>query len=98
MIVPEALICGTPVYASLGTPWEELNTHQCGWWRDNSPETIAEVLREVLATPQSQLLEMGMRGRRLIEENYEQKKVAAMMRDLYQWILNKGEKPEFVYE
>ena len=25
MIVPEALICGTPVYASLGTPWGELN-------------------------------------------------------------------------
>lgn len=25
MIVPEALICGTPVYASLGTPWSELN-------------------------------------------------------------------------
>lgn len=24
MIVPEALICGTSVYASLGTPWGEL--------------------------------------------------------------------------
>ena len=30
MIVPEALICGTPVYASLGTPWIELNEHNCG--------------------------------------------------------------------
>ena len=28
MIVPEALICGTPVYASLGTPWSELNEHK----------------------------------------------------------------------
>ena len=38
MIVPEALICGTPVYASLGTPWGELNEYQCGWWKDNAPE------------------------------------------------------------
>lgn len=34
MIVTEALSVGTPVMASLGTPWEELNTVGCGWWTD----------------------------------------------------------------
>lgn len=97
MIVPEALICGTPVYASLGTPWQELNTEQCGWWKDNSPETIAEVIVEIMSKSNNEILQMGARGRALIEEKYEQMKVAGMMKQLYEWIINGGEKPEYVY-
>ena len=97
MIVPEALLCGTPVYASLGTPWEELNDFDCGWWRDNSPEVIAEVLRDILNTSEENLLDMGQRGRKLIEDKYEQHKVAGMMKKLYLWMGGKGSCPEFVY-
>ena len=97
MIVPEALICGTPVYASLGTPWSELTEHNCGWWRDNKPETIVQVIREILYEDDSELRTMGIRGRQLVEENYEQQKVASMMRDLYLWLLTENTKPEFVY-
>ena len=98
MIVPEALICGTPVYASLGTPWSELNECRCGWWKDNNPETIAGVIRDLLSKTEAEVLEMGRNGRRLIEEKYEQHKVAQMMLDLYEWILNKGEKPKHIKE
>lgn len=97
MIVPEALICGTPVYASLGTPWSELNEYQCGWWKDNEPETIAGVIREILQMDESQVLEMGTRGRKLMERKYEQHKVAGMMYDLYCWIFGEIKKPSFVY-
>ena len=100
MIVPEALICETPVYASLGTPWSELNECQCGWWKNNEPETIAGVIREILSLSDDQLCEMGRNGRRLMEEKYEQHKVAAMMQQLYDWIGNgmKTEhKPDFVF-
>ena len=100
MIVPEALICGTAVYASLGTPWSELNDCHCGWWRDNNPETIAGVIEEILAKPDDELLEMGRRGRLLMEEKYEQHKVAGMMKELYEWIVkcNMADdmKPDFV--
>ena len=44
------------------------------------------------------ILAMGIRGRSLMEEKYEQHKVAQMMVDLYNWILGKGAKPKFVYE
>lgn len=98
MIVPEALICGTPVYASLGTPWGELNEYQCGWWKDNSPESIAEVLRQIISMTEEETLAMGARGRKLMEEKYEQHKVAQMMLDLYKWINGEGCKPDFVYE
>jgi glycosyltransferase involved in cell wall biosynthesis len=97
MIVPEALICGTPVYASLGTPWEELNSFHCGWWKDNSPETVANVIQDIIAKSDEEILQMGSNGRKLMEEKYEQKKVASMMFDLYKWILGEINKPEFVY-
>lgn len=97
MIVPEALICGTPVYASLGTPWKELNDCNCGWWEDNSPETISTIIKEVTSKSESQILKMGINGRKLMEEKYEQHKVAGMMNDLYKWIQNKNDKPDFVY-
>lgn len=96
MIVPEALICGTPVYASLGTPWNELNEFEAGWWKDNSPETIANVIHEIMEMGESQCLAMGANGRKFIEEKYEQKKVAQMMIDLYRWISGEIEKPYFV--
>ena len=102
MIVPEALICGTPAYASLGTPWSELNECNAGWGRDNRPETIAGVIREILSLPSEELLEMGRNGRKLMEDKYEQHKAAAMMKRLYEWIvtdkMTKDKKPEFVYE
>lgn len=102
MIVPEALICGTPVYASFGTPWEELKTEMCGWWNDNSPETIAFIIKEILNTSEEQLFEMGNNGRKLIEQKYEQHKVATMMKQLYEWIVDENmvmnKKPDFVYE
>ncbi len=96
MIVPEALICGTPVYASLGTPWNELNVCNAGWWRDNEAETIADVIREMISLTDEQLLEKGCHGRELIEKKYEQHKVAEMMIRLYKWIINSDKKPEFV--
>jgi glycosyltransferase involved in cell wall biosynthesis len=97
MIVPEALICGTPVYASLGTPWSELTNRNCGWWRDNNPETIVKVIREILYMDDTEINEMGARGRQLMEEKYEQHKVACMMQDLYHWLLTGNTKPQFVY-
>jgi len=96
MIVPEALICGTPVYASLGTPWNELNECNAGWWRNNEPDTIAGVIKEILALSDDELLSKGRNGRVLIEEKYEQHKVASMMLQLYEWCLCGGKRPEYV--
>ena len=40
MIIAEALVRGIPVIASKGTPWQDLETHNCGWWVDNDLDTI----------------------------------------------------------
>lgn len=96
MIVPEALIVGTPVMASLGTPWESLNENKCGWWTDNSPESIADVLSKIVQTSPEVLSETGKRGRQYVYENFEANKIGSQMLDLYRWLNNEMDKPEFV--
>ncbi|MDR1182283.1 MAG: glycosyltransferase [Bacteroidales bacterium] len=97
MIIPEALIKGIPVVASKGTPWEELNTHQCGWWVDNDIDTLATTIETAIHLPEEKRIAMGKRGQELVKNNYSVEVVAKKMIQLYEWILSGGEKPEFVY-
>ncbi|MDR1683433.1 MAG: glycosyltransferase [Candidatus Symbiothrix sp.] len=97
MIIPEALIKGIPVIASTGTPWEELNTHNCGWWVDNDVDTLAETIQKAIDTPENERVEMGKRGQGLVKNNYSVEVVAKKMIRLYDWMLNGGAKPEYVY-
>ena len=96
MIVTEALSVCTPVMASLGTPWEELNTKNCGWWVDRTPENIAMVIREVISMSSENLLAMGKRVRTLIEEKYSAKQASTQMENLYQWLTEKKSCPDFI--
>ena len=96
MIVPEALICGTPVMASLDTPWESLNEERCGWWVDKSSEAITRVLIQIVEMGGEEIVEMGRRGRSLVERKFASDIVASKMLELYAWIINGGVKPEFV--
>lgn len=98
MTIPEALICGTPVYASLGTPWQLLEDNRCGWWRDNRPETIALIIKELYAKTPQEIVEMGLRGRKLVERCYSADIVANQMYSLYAWLMGTQNKPDFVYD
>lgn len=98
MIVTEALACKTPVFASLGTPWEELNIRECGWWQERTPENIANVMSRIIDMPTEEIDIMGERGRKLVEEKFTATSVAHQMQELYNWILNRNNKPNFVYE
>ena len=96
MVVPEALSQGVPVLASKGTPWEELNTHQCGWWFNQNE--LADTLIKAIQLPESNRVEMGKRGMRLVKDKYSMKEVSLQMKQLYSWILTKENKPGFVIE
>ena len=98
MIVTEALSVGTPVIASLGAPWQDLIDHHCGWWVKNDIGTLAKTIQEVLSLPETEIDAMGKNGKQLVEEKYSDMQVAMMMQRLYDWIINGGEMPEFVYE
>ena len=97
MIIPEALLTGTPVMASLGTPWKALNQEKCGWWCDNSPETIASVINEINSLSSGELREKGRRGRDYVLTHFAADRVVSLMHALYLWLNGDCGKPEFVF-
>jgi len=88
----EALAAGVPVITTKGTPWNELLAHRCGWWVDMGAEPLATAIREAMALTDGQRREMGMRGRKLVEERYSWPKIAADMKSVYEWVLGGGTK------
>lgn len=89
IVVAEALASFTPVITTTGTPWEELNTHNCGWWIDLSVEHLKATLQEAMQKSPDELKLMGLHGRTLVEDHYDVKVVAQNMKKLYSNILDK---------
>lgn len=96
IVVAEALGYGVPVLTTTGCPWQELETHDCGWWVEPTPEGIEQGLNEALRTQNEELSAMGVRGRALIEEKYQWPGIAERMVEFYDWILSGGNQPDFV--
>lgn len=97
-IVTEALVRGVPVIASKGMPWKELEDYHCGWWIDNDQKSINRTIMMAYETSEATRIQMGMNGKRLMKEKYSVDVLGLKMKQLYEWILNGGTKPEFVYE
>lgn len=96
MIVVEALALGIPVITSKGTPWQELEGYNCGWWIANDVDTFHQFFEKALQLSETERLVMGENGRRLILEKYDSQIVAKKMVKLYQWVLHNGTAPDFV--
>lgn len=97
MVIAEALACGTPVITTRGAPWQDLETYDCGWWIDLGEESLRNSIEEALDLKVSELEQMGLNGRKLIEQKYSIDIVAKQMLELYSWILGKSNKPDFVF-
>lgn len=93
MIIPEALSVCTPVMASLGTPWEDLNKEHCGWWQDHSVEHLAELIEHIHDMSEAELFAMGERGRQLVLNKCSTPAVCRMMADSYAYLSGNGSKP-----
>ena len=83
IVVPEALASGTPVITTFGTPWAELNDRQCGWCVEVGTEPLVVALRKFLACTDADLIQMGLNGRRLVEEKYTSEAVAKQFVEMY---------------
>lgn len=96
MVILEALGAGVPVLTTQASPWESLITHGCGWWTAITNDGLAEALEDALSRSPVVLQQMGARGRSLMEAEYTWSKVAADTLRLYQWLLHRADRPEFV--
>lgn len=96
IVVLEALGAGVPVITTKGAPWQDLSTHDCGWWTDISAEALASALLGAAQKSPAELKAMGERGRALVSSRYTWKQAAQMTIELYEWLLGRRERPEFV--
>lgn len=83
IVVAEALACGTPVITTKGTPWEELESCNCGWWTEIGIQPTVIALKDFLSKKDCELELMGKNGRKLVEEKYSSKGMAENMVKLY---------------
>ena len=98
MVIAEAMSCGTPVITTTNCPWKILNGTKTGWCIDLSVDNLENALREAMGMDASALYDMGQRASKLIYDNFDYRSVTRKTLRLYEWLLNSGEKPEFVYE
>ena len=96
-VVPDALARGVAVICSKGAPWQSLVSNNCGWWIDNSQEEINKTILEVKSKTADELLEMGKNGVKFVEDELSYKVLGKKIKRLYEWVIDGGEAPEFVY-
>lgn len=98
IVVAEALSHGLPVLTTTGCPWQELQIHDCGWWVEPTLDGVMSGLEMALATKKEQLVKMGMRGRKLVEKNYQWSDIADKMNTFYRWVIYGGKPPDFIFQ
>ncbi len=96
IVIAEALASYTPVITTKGTPWEDLEKTNCGWWIDIGVKPLQKALEDALTKTDEQINTMGRNGRALIEDKYSMKSVAKQMLLLYDWIITNKQKPKFI--
>ena len=83
IVVAEALWAGVPVITTKGTPWHELEERKCGWWIDVGVEPLVVALQDAMLLPDDERIEMGERGKKLIDEKYTWDAVVKNMAEGY---------------
>lgn len=87
IVIAESLICGTPVITTKGAPWPQIPTYKCGWWIERSVEELTQTIHEFLRTSIKERRDMGMNGRKLVEDNFTSDMVAQKMVEVYKKVI-----------
>jgi glycosyltransferase involved in cell wall biosynthesis len=88
IVVAEALAAGIPVITTKSAPWQDLITHDCGWWIDVGISPLVEALQQAISLSSLERQAMGQRGRQLIEKSYTWQQTAKKLMEVYEAILN----------
>lgn len=82
-VIAESLACGTPVITTQGTPWQDLETYQCGLWIDRNKENLITAIKTILSMDYNDIYMWGKNGRQLIQEKYTTQIMAQKLYQLY---------------
>jgi len=83
MSVAEAMAAGKPVVVTRTCPWPEIDSHETGYWVEQTSGAIGDGLNAVLSNPAAAQA-MGRRGRALISSQYSWPSAAAALIRTYE--------------
>ena len=89
IVIAEGLAAGLPVITTHGTPWNELNEYNAGWWIELSQSNLTAALFEALNLSKEELCKKGIAGRSLAK-NYSWVIQASKMAEVYEEIFDNG--------
>lgn len=98
LAVAEALAAGTPSIVTRGAPWSGLESHNAGWWIDIGVDSLVACLENALDQSAETLAVMGRNGREWMAEEFPWERVGRQMAKAYRWMINGGDRPEWVIE
>jgi glycosyltransferase involved in cell wall biosynthesis len=96
VVVAEALASGLPVITTQVAPWEELTTHDCGWWIPVGVEPLSKALAMATQLTDTERKRMGQNGRLLMAEQYDWRSIALKMLAVYEWVVGLRAQPAWV--
>ena len=70
VVIGEALAAGLSAITTTGTPWSEINTHNCGKYITLSKENLLQALQEMMSLDNESLTTMSNNAKALIKNNY----------------------------
>ena len=80
------------------TPWEIVADINAGWVIPPTQKQLEKCLIQVLKMDENILNMMGERAKEYVQNNFEWTLIASKMKIFYQWLLNGGRKPDFIYK
>jgi glycosyltransferase involved in cell wall biosynthesis len=96
LAVAEALARSIPVLTTTGTPWSMLPARGCGWCVDPNVEDLSAALTLATSQTADTLGAMGAKGREWMATDFTWPQVAAQMKEVYEWVLGGGPRPDCV--
>jgi glycosyltransferase involved in cell wall biosynthesis len=96
VVVAEALASAVPVITTRAAPWAVLSERGCGWWAEVGVEPLARAIREAAAISDAERREMGVRGRRVVEERFAWPAIARQMLFVYRWLAGEAGEPDCI--
>jgi len=76
----ESLAAGTPIVASTGTPWQEVEEADCGKWVDNSVEETSQAMLEMFEKDR----ELMRANAKQLAKKYDWKNIALQFKDVFE--------------
>jgi glycosyltransferase involved in cell wall biosynthesis len=96
--VLEAFRQRLPVIATTGTPFSKIVEKKCGLYIKPSKKDIFNAFISYSKLSDQELASMGEKGYKWAAEEFDIKDVIAMYEELYSWILNDADQPDFIYD